>query len=97
MINPIGAVINFIVGVVDVLLTLRLLAKFFGIPPSSSFIAWLYNFTQPLISPFVGIFPSFSLANFLIESPTIVALLIVGIIGYLLGSVFFFPRRYDYY
>lgn len=96
MFNPVGSLINFIVGIIGFFLSLRFLGKFFGVLPTSTFVAWVYNFTQPLITPFIGILPSFSLLGFQIETPTVIALVIVGLIGYFLGSLFFSPQRSGY-
>ncbi len=97
MFNPLAGLINVLVGLLELLLSLRVFFKFFGVGGSSSFIVWLNNFTQPLVNPFLGILPSFSIGNFLIETPAIIALVVIGLIGYFIMALLSgHPSHHDY-
>jgi hypothetical protein len=70
------AVIWFILGVVDVLIALRFLAKLFGASPEASFVVLLYGITDVLVSPFRGIFGSGAQSGFVFEPASLVAIVI---------------------
>ena len=46
----------YILGVLEVLFTLRLIFKLLGANPSSTFVSFLYSLTQLLLMPFISIF-----------------------------------------
>lgn len=79
----IAGIISLIVGIILVTLVLRLIFRLFGANPDAAFVAWLYGFTGPLVSPFVGIFNESSpnLATGHLEISTIVAIIVYGLIG----------------
>lgn len=64
---------------------MRLVLKFFAANPAAPFVRWIYETSQTLVHPFLGIFPNPVLSGgFVIEFSTLVALIVYGIIGYLL-------------
>jgi len=74
---------EFTVGVIEFLVGLRFIFKVFGASASSDFVNWIYTNSQSLIHPFTGAFPSLVLTSGLtIEFPSLLALLIYGIIGF---------------
>ena len=87
MFNPAASLINAMLGIIAFLLSLRFVFNFFNIGRESTFVNWLDSFTQPLIKPFIGILPSFNWGSFLIETPTIIALIVIGLIGYFIASL----------
>ena len=56
-------VINVIVSIIELLLALRLVLELLGANPGAAFIAWIYNTSYGLVSPFQGAFPSISLSG----------------------------------
>jgi uncharacterized protein YggT (Ycf19 family) len=79
--------IDFIFGIIEILIGLRLILKFLGANPSTPFVSWVYSVSYPLIYPFQGIFPSSIIqGRFYIEISALVALLVYALIDYLIGE-----------
>lgn len=80
--------INFIFGLIAVLLGLRFLLKLFSANPSASFVEWIYDMSQPLLNPFQGAFPAPRLEDgIIVEFTTLFALLVYGLIAFILAEV----------
>ncbi len=81
-------VIRLIMDVIEGLLALRLLLVFFGASNVAPFVRWVYETTDTLIFPFVGMFPSPKLTNGLaIEFATLFAIVFYIFVGYLITEV----------
>lgn len=76
--NVVRAVVEFVAAVVEVLLLLRLLFILFNLSVVG-FVATIFTWTNPLLAPIVGVFPS-SGALLLVLVGMIVYALIFGII-----------------
>jgi uncharacterized protein YggT (Ycf19 family) len=87
MITPprlIAVLINLISSLTQGLLGLRIILKLFGASTTAPFVRWAYETTQPLLAPFIGMFPSPKLPDgFIIEFSALFALMIYSFIGYL--------------
>ncbi|MEK7521842.1 MAG: YggT family protein [Patescibacteria group bacterium] len=84
--NLLTSLINFVLGVIELLVGLRFVLKLFnaGLAPA---VNWVYGTSQPLVAPFVGMFPNPVLnGGFMIEFASLIALIIYALIGYLLGK-----------
>ena len=82
------SLVNFIVGLVELLLGLRIALKLFGASVVAPFVQWVYETTTPLLAPFAGMFPSPTLTDgFIIEFSALFALMVYAFIGYLLVDV----------
>ncbi|MBI4028862.1 MAG: YggT family protein [Candidatus Blackburnbacteria bacterium] len=82
------SLINLVIGLIELLLTIRLLLRLFAANPATPFVRWVYETSQPLINPFLGIFPNPVLSGgLIIEFPTLVALVIYTIVGYILAEL----------
>ena len=81
--NVAGRAVNSIFGIIGFLLVLRLVLVFLNASPQAPFIAWLYNVTGTLISPFAGAFSPLFIGGFVIEFSTIFAMIGYAIIGWL--------------
>lgn len=80
----IAVIINSITRLIELLLGFRIILKLFGASQSSSFVSWIYETTSPLISPFVGMFPSPELpAGLVIEFSVLFALLVYSFGSYI--------------
>lgn len=76
---------DMILGIVEFLIGLRIILKLFGASTAAPFVVWVYNTTDPLLSPFEGMFPSPELeGQFVIEFSALFALLVYAFIGYLI-------------
>jgi YggT family protein len=50
-----AGIISFIVGIIELLVGLRFVFLLAGANPLSSFVAWVYGTSGPLVAPFEGI------------------------------------------
>jgi uncharacterized PurR-regulated membrane protein YhhQ (DUF165 family) len=84
----VSTVIKFFFGILEALLVLRLLLRFFGANAANGFVSWVYATTQPIVAPFQGIFANPVLSGaFVIEFATLLAILVYGIIAYLVSEL----------
>lgn len=75
--------IGIVFGAIEVSLAFRLIFKLLGANPNNAFIGALYQFTNPFVAPFVGIFNvNLAFAKFSLDVPTIIAAIIYSLIGY---------------
>lgn len=79
--------INIITSFVVVLLGMRLVLKFFAASTVAPFVGWVYETTQPLLTPFIGMFPSPRLSGLVIEFSSLFALIVYATLGYFLTEL----------
>lgn len=85
----IGAIINVILGFIEIILGLRFIFKLLGVQPTTSFIDWLYRTSNPFVDAFVGILPNITFGSrSVLELTTLIALIIFGLIAAVLNSLF---------
>ena len=82
-----AAVAGLIVGLATILVVSRFLLKLVGASPQSGFVAFVDRVTSPLVTPFQGAFANGGTSANVIEIASIVALLVVLIIGSALVAV----------
>lgn len=86
--NYIDELVNFIVGLVLMLLSLRFVLKLFGAREQAGFVAWVYDTTAPLLQPFIAAFPTPTIrGGFTLEFTTLFAILVYAFIGFLIQEV----------
>jgi len=97
MLGIIRTLVNVIVGVIEFLLSLRFIFKFFTVNVSTPFVAWIYEVTAILVSPFAKILPDLIIGGFVVGFATLVALIVYVLAGYLILQLFSFvsPRHYN--
>lgn len=96
-----GTIVYFLIGTAEALLGLRIVFRLLGANPGSGFVSWVYSFSQPLVSPFAGILnqpaPTTlgqgAVASSVIDWPAIIALIIIGVIGAIIGRIAYHPRH----
>lgn len=88
MFGIVRTLVNIVVAVIEFLLSLRFVFKFFTVNPSTPFVAWLYDATVPLVSPFARILPDLKLGEFVVDFATLIALIVYVLIGYLILRIF---------
>jgi uncharacterized protein YggT (Ycf19 family) len=80
-------IIYAIVGILEGLLAFRLIFKLLGANPSSGFVNFIYDLSEPFVSPFYGIFPQATtegvVTSSVFEPATLVAMLVYALIGWL--------------
>jgi len=78
---------NTIIGIVEFLISLRILLKLLGARTAAPFVTWVYETTRPLLVPFEGMFPSSTISTgFVLEISALFALIIYAFAGVLLES-----------
>lgn len=81
-------IINFIFGLIELILLLRIVLELFAANPLTPFVSWTYSVSTTLLYPFQGIFPSPVLrGGFVLDISAIVALLVYTIIAYLISEL----------
>jgi uncharacterized protein YggT (Ycf19 family) len=97
MFGIVRTLVSFVIGVIEFLLLLRFIFKFFVANVGTPFVAWIYSTTASLVSPFARIVPDLKLGQFVIDFSTLVALIVYVFIGYLILRVFSYvgPRYYS--
>lgn len=81
----ISGFINFLFGLIEGLLGLRVILKLFGANATAPFVNWVYSVTAPLLGPFKGAFPAPALeGGFVIEFTALFAMLVYALVAYLL-------------
>jgi uncharacterized protein YggT (Ycf19 family) len=93
MFRFIRALINFVVGIIELLLIVRLIFKFLVVNAGTPFVAWLYGVTTRLVAPFAKILPDWKFSGFVVDSATLAALIVYAIAGYLLLMIFPYSRK----
>lgn len=80
--------INVVFSLIELLIAVRIILRLFGANSAAGFVRWIYATTDPLIQPFVGMFPSPVLeGGFVIEFSAVFALIVYAFIGYLLTEI----------
>lgn len=83
--NLVISLVNLISGLVEIILSLRLLLKILGANPLTPFVNWVYQTSAPLLQPFAGIFPNPNVdGRFVIEFSTLFAIAVYAIIAYII-------------
>jgi hypothetical protein len=87
--------INTIVTVVEIFLGLRFLLKLLGANPATPFVDWIYDTSQPLLTPFAGIFPSPVIdGQFVLEFSSLFAIIIYWLVAFLVLEFLAFVYRF---
>jgi uncharacterized protein YggT (Ycf19 family) len=84
--------INFVLAVIALLLTARLIFTFFVVNKGAPFVAWIYNVTAPLVAPFSNILPNWKFSGFVVDFATVAAIIVFAIAGSLLLMLIPCPR-----
>lgn len=86
--------IVFIFSLIGILLVFRFLLKFLGADEASQFVAFVYDNTQPLLTPFIQAFPTPSIrGRFVLEFTTLFAIFVYGFASYVLEELLEFLNR----
>ena len=93
MFRILRAFINIVVGIIELLLTFRLIFEFLVVNTGTPFVAWLYKVTAPLVAPFSKILPDWKFSGFVVDFATVAALVVFALAGGLLLMLFPYPRK----
>ena len=79
---------DIIIGIIEFLLSLRIILKLLGASSTAPFVQWIYATTSPLLAPFEGMFPTSTLpVGFVLEVSTLFAVITYAFLGVLLESL----------
>ena len=84
----IGSIVYMFFGLLIGALVIRLLLVLLGANPANQFANFIFNSTQPFVTPFFGLFnyqSTLGVSSF--EFATVVAIVVYGIIAGVLGSI----------
>jgi uncharacterized protein YggT (Ycf19 family) len=84
----IRTLVNIVFGIIEFLLSLRFIFKFFVVNSSTPFVAWIYSVSAGLVSPFARIVPDFKFGGFVVDFATLVALIVYVLAAYLILQIF---------
>lgn len=81
-----GAIIYVIFGLINAILTLRLVFRFSGANPENGFVNLIYGLSAPIVSPFAGILGQpvvveGAVVAGVFEWATVIAIIVVAIVG----------------
>ena len=95
MFGIVRTLVNIVIGVIEILLSLRFIFKFFVVNAGTPFVVWIYGVTERLVSPFAKILPDLKLGGFVVDFATLVALIVYVVIGYFILKIFSYagPRQ----
>ena len=93
MFRTIRAFISIVITIIELLLSSRLLLRFFAANPRTPFVAWVYGVTAPLVSPFAKIHPDWRLSGFVLDFSTLAALIVSW---FFLGEPHFEDARFSF-
>jgi uncharacterized protein YggT (Ycf19 family) len=83
-----SAITQFVFGLISIMIVLRIMMKMLGASTVAPFVAWLYETTEPLLSPFQGVFPTPQVTGgFVLEISALVALVVYGLAGFLINTL----------
>ncbi len=81
-------VVWYALGIVEVLLTFRILLKLLGANAQSGFTSFIYGISNPFALPFSGILATTKSADMVIEWSTLIAMAVYAIIAYGIVALF---------
>jgi uncharacterized protein YggT (Ycf19 family) len=82
------SLVNLVISLVELIISLRIVLKLFGASQQASFVQWVYETSEPLLQPFIGMFPSPNVSGgFVIEFSALFGLLVYAFLGYILLDV----------
>ncbi len=82
------SLVNFIFGLIELILLVRIVLELFAANAGAPFVAWIYDLSGSLLYPFRGIFPSPTLrGGFILDISAIVALLVYALIAYFITEI----------
>lgn len=79
--------INTIFNIAIAILGFRFALRLFGANPDTLFVRWINETSQPLVHPFVGMFPPAAEGRFVVDFNTLFAIAIYALVGYLITEL----------
>ena len=77
------------VGIIQVAIGLRVIMKLIAANPDNGFASFVYSFASVFLAPFFGLTGSPSGGGMVLEIPSLIAMLVYGVLGWLIVRVLF--------
>jgi len=90
-----AAIVEYILGAVEILLSFRFLLLLFGANRGNAFVDLVYSLSSPLVAPFRGIFADIHEGVAMFDWSTLVAMAVYGVLAYMIISLFAVERVPD--
>jgi hypothetical protein len=81
-----------IVGVIETLLVFRFFFKLFGANPNAGFSALIYDFSYPLVAPFMNVFNVTQVSENVFEWTTLLALFVYWLVAVGIMQIIFMGK-----
>ncbi len=88
VVKLLAKVIELLAFSLGILIALRVLIKFFGASPEAPFVSWLYETTDAILAPFLGMFPTPVFGNSEIDLSALFGMAVILAIGYVFAAAF---------
>ena len=85
--NVSDRIIYIIFSIIEGLIVFRILFQLFGANPQNDIAKFVYSTSQPLVSPFLGLFKDIQFGRFIISSNSVTALIFYTIAGFLILEI----------
>ena len=93
MFRVLRRLINLASFIIELLLIIRLIFKFFVVNENTPFVSWIYGITAPLVAPFARILPNWKFQGFVVDFSTLVAIIVYAIAAYLILMILPYPVK----
>jgi hypothetical protein len=84
--SPVASIIYVLFGILEALLLFRFIFLLLGASPNSGFVTFIYNLTEPLVSPFYGIFGQVTTRGVettaRLDPATLIAMIVYGLVAW---------------
>lgn len=88
MLKLIAKIAYTVVVLAQLLIGLRLIMKFVDADPENALTNWVLKNSEPIIEPFKGLVQEYyEVAGFTVEATSVVAIVCLGLIGYILSQM----------
>ncbi|HTE84869.1 MAG TPA: YggT family protein [Dehalococcoidia bacterium] len=91
--SKLSSVVWLIIGVIEVLIGLRVILRAIAANPANDFARFVYSASAPFLSPFFGLTGTPSAGGAVLEVPSLVAMAVYFLIGWLIVSVIWLAER----
>ncbi len=89
-------VVWLLFGILEALIAIRFFLKLIGANPASPIVSLIYAFTTLFLWPFEGITATPTYGNFVLETPSLIALMIYALVAWaierIIWVIFYKPR-----
>jgi uncharacterized protein YggT (Ycf19 family) len=85
----VSGLVGFVFGAIAALVAFRFVFRLLDANADNSIVSWVYNTSEPLVSPFFGIFNNdINVLNGIFEFETLLALAVYAVVGFLVTRLF---------